>query len=54
MYDTEQQIENIMNTPSMIPDEKRALYFDKYHRLLALKINIKTNFKTVFRISFQA
>ena len=30
MYKTEQQIENIMNTPSMIPDEKSALYSYEY------------------------
>ena len=32
MYNTEQEMENILSAPSMTPDEKSTLYSNEYHR----------------------
>ena len=37
MYNTQQQMEDIMNTASMTPDQKSALYSNQYHRLQAFQ-----------------
>ena len=37
MYNTKQQMEDIMNTSSMTPDEKSTLYSNQYHRLQAFQ-----------------
>ena len=50
MYSTEQEMENILNAPSMTPDEKSTLYSNEYHRFQTLKNHYKVNFK-VLKIS---
>ena len=32
MYNTEQEMENILNAPFVTPDEKSTLYSNEYHR----------------------
>ncbi len=45
MCNTKQQTDNIMNTPCMIPDEKSALYSDKYHRSQVFKNQFQNEFQ---------
>ena len=49
MYNTEQQMENIMNTPSVTPDEKSALYSKQYQRFRHFRINVSIKFKIVLK-----
>ena len=45
MYNTEQEMENILNAPSMTPDEIRTLYSNEYHRFQKFKNQLKSKFQ---------
>ena len=47
MYNTEQEMENILNAPSMIPDEKSALYSNEYHRFQTFKNQLQSKFESL-------
>ena len=47
MYNTEQEMENILNAPSMTPDEKSTLYSNEYHRFLTFKNQLQSKFQSL-------
>ena len=52
IYNTEQEMENIVNAPSMTPDEKSTLYSSEYHRFQTLRNQLQSDFQIKFlRIS---
>ena len=44
MYNTEQEMENILSAPSMTPDEKSTLYSNQYHRFPTFKNQLQSKF----------
>ena len=47
MYNTEQEMENILNAPSMTPDEKSTLYSNEYHRFQTFKNQLQSKFQSL-------
>ena len=47
MYNTEQEMENILSAPSMTSDEKSALYFNEYHRFQTFKNQLQSKFQSL-------
>ena len=47
LYNTEQEMENILNAPSMTPDEKSTLYFNEYHRFQTFKHQLQSKFQSL-------
>ena len=45
MYNTEQEMENILRAPSMTPDKRSTLYSNEYHRFetFGYKVNFKNS-----------
>ena len=46
MYNTEQEMENILNAPSMTPDEKSTLYSNEHHRFHTFKNQLQSKFQS--------
>ena len=47
MYNTEQEMENILSAPSMTPDEKSTLYSNEYHRFQTFKNQLQSKFQSL-------
>ena len=47
MYNTEQEMENILNAPSMTSDEKSALYSNEYHRFQTFKSQLQSKLQSL-------
>ena len=47
MYNTEQGMKNILNAPSISPDEKSTLYSNEYHRFQTFKNQLQSKFQSL-------
>ena len=47
MYNTEQEIKNILNAPSISPDQKSTLYSNEYHRFQTFKNQLQNKFQSL-------
>ena len=47
MYNTEQEMENILNAPFMTPDKKSTLYSNEYHRFQTFKNQLQSKFQSL-------
>ena len=47
MYNTKQEMENILSAPSMTPDEKSTLYSNEYHRFQTFKNQLQSKFQSL-------
>jgi hypothetical protein len=56
MYNTQQQMENVMNSPYLTPDEKSTLYSNELNRLqvfqnkLSSRLQAQDRLQIIFRI----
>ena len=46
MYNTEQEMENILSAPFMTPGEKSTLYSNEYHRFQTFKNQLQSKFQS--------
>ena len=47
MYNTEQEMANILSAPSMTPDEKSTRYSNEYHRFQTFKNQLQSKFQSL-------